>query len=91
MATSTIKWNEGEGNIVATYTGSGNGPISLTSDVPNEGIDREQLVTIQTTKGNNPKEESVLVRQSGLREKYLTSDGDVYMTSDGEIYGCLKQ
>lgn len=91
MESETIKWNEGEGNIVATYTGSGNGPISLTSDVPNEGIDREQEVTIQTVRGNNPKVESVLVKQPGLREEYLTPDGDVYMTSDGEIYGCLKQ
>lgn len=91
MESETIKWNEGEGNIVATYTGSDNAPISLTSDVANEGLDREQLVTIQTTKGNNPKEESVLVKQPGLREEYLTSDGDAYMTSDGEIYGCLKQ
>lgn len=91
MESETIKWNEGEGNIVATYTGSGNGPISLTSDAPNEGLDREQLVTIRTTKGNNPKEESVLVKQPGLREEYITSDNEVYMTADNEIYGCLKQ
>lgn len=91
MATSVIKWNEGEGNIVATYTGSGNAPISLASDVANEGLDREQLVIIRTTKGNNPKEESVLVKQPGLREEYITSDTEVYMTADNEIYGCLKQ
>ena len=91
MESETIKWNEGEGNIVATYEGSGNGPVSITCDIANEGLDRSQDVIIRTTKGNNPKEESVLVKQPGLREEYLTSDGDVYMTSDGEIYGCLKQ
>ena len=38
---TVIKWNEGDGNIVATYNGSGNGTISFSSDV-NEGIDRSQ-------------------------------------------------
>lgn len=91
MATTTIKWIEGEGNIVTTYDGSGNGPISIISDVPNEGLDREQAININTTRGNNPKEVIVTVKQIGLREKYITTDAEVYMTSDGEIYGCLKQ
>lgn len=90
MTETIIKWNAGEGNIVATYTGSGNGPISLTSDIANEGLDREQEVEINTTKGNNPKRETVLVKQPGLREEYITADGEVYLTADGEIYGCLK-
>jgi hypothetical protein len=35
-----IKWNEGDGNIVAVYNGSGDGTIAFSSDVANEGIDR---------------------------------------------------
>jgi len=91
MATTTIKWNEGEGNIVTTYDGSGNGPISIISDVPNEGLDREQAININTTRGNNPKEVIVNVKQIGLREEYITTDEGAYITADGEIYGCLKQ
>lgn len=89
MATSTIKWNEGDGNIVATYEGSGDGPISLTTDTPNEGIDREQEITIQTTDKN--KSVNVLVKQEGLREEYITADDMVYITADEEVYGCLKK
>lgn len=84
-----IKWNDGEGNIVATYLGSGNALISLTSDTPNEGIDREQEINVSATRGGDASVK-VLVRQVGLREKYITTDGEVFMTSDGEIYGCLK-
>lgn len=35
-----IKWNEGDGNIVAVYNGGGDGTIAFSSDVANEGIDR---------------------------------------------------
>lgn len=89
MAELIKQWNDGK-NLTVTYTGSGDGEAVFTSEV-NEGIDKEISVTIKTTKGNNPKEESVMVKQSGMREEYVTSDGDTYMTSDGEIYGCLKQ
>lgn len=87
MATSTIKWNEGDGNIVATYEGSGDGPISLTTDIPNEGIDREQEITIQTTDKN--KTVNVLVKQEGLREVFEPNDG-LFVLADGGTYNVLK-
>jgi|GEM_PF-1270120 len=89
MESETIKWNEGEGNIVATYEGSGNGPVSITCDIANEGLDRSQDVIIRTTKGNNPKEESVLVKQPGLREVFMASDGD-FVLADGGTFNVLK-
>lgn len=42
-----IPWKEGEGNIVIT-PGS-NGTASVSSDVANEGLDREQTVVFRTT------------------------------------------
>lgn len=42
-----IPWKEGEGNIVIT-PGS-NGTASASSDVANEGLDREQTVVFRTT------------------------------------------
>ena len=85
-----FKWNEGEGYFTATYfDGSGFSPVSVTSDI-NEGLDRNQSITVETTYGDNPKKVSVSVKQNGLREKYITADGEVYITADNEIYGCLK-
>ena len=83
-----IKWNEGEGYITATYEGSGNGSASISSDV-NEGIDGEQSITIETTKGNKPKSESVIVTQIGRREVFLSSDGD-FILADGGSFNVLK-
>lgn len=83
-----IKWNEGEGNIVATYEGSGNAPISIASDV-NEGIDREQTISVSTIEGNNPKSVDVIVRQTGLREIFMASDGD-FLLADGGTFNTLK-
>lgn len=82
-----IKWNEGEGNIVATYTGSGNGPISLSTDIPNEGIDRAQEITIHTV--DKKKESSVLVRQDGLREVFAPKDG--FTLADNGTFNVLKK
>ena len=84
-----IKWNEGDGYITATYEGSGNGSASISSD-ENEGIDREQPITVETTYGNNPKSESVNVRQLGKREVLLPSDGD-FILADGGTFNVLKE
>lgn len=83
-----IKWNKGDGYITATYEGSGSGSASISSDV-NEGIDREQSITIETTKGNNQKSELVIVTQIGKREVFALSDGD-FILADGETFNVLK-
>ena len=83
-----IKWNEGDGYITATYEGSGNGSASISSDI-NEGIDRTQSITVETTLGSNPKSESVQVTQIGLREIFEPSDG-MFVLKDGGTFNVLK-
>lgn len=83
-----IKWNEGEGYITATYEGSGNGSASIASDI-NEGIDREQAIIVETTQGNEPKQVSVSVMQSGMREVFEPSDGG-FVLDDGGTFNVLK-
>ena len=83
-----IKWNEGEGYITATYEGSGSGSASISSDV-NEGIDREQSIKVETTKGNELKSVDVSVKQYGMREVFLPSDGD-FILSDSGTFNVLK-
>lgn len=51
MATKSIAWNTGNGNITLTYVGQGNGPISIESDVNNLGISRSQTITVETIGG----------------------------------------
>ena len=88
MKETKIKWNEGEGYITATYDGSGSGSASISSDI-NEGIDRVQSITVETTQGSEPKSESVQVTQIGLREVFEPSDGS-FVIADGGTFNVLK-
>ena len=65
MATKTIAWNSGSGYITLTYTGTGNAPISVSSDANDLFEDRQQTVQITTTKGSPQKAVSLLVKQKG--------------------------
>lgn len=82
---TVIKWNEGDGNIVATYNGSGDGTIAFSSDVANEGIDRSQEVQVAT----DNLSVSVTVSQIGLREVFNASDGE-FILADGGTFNVLK-
>lgn len=83
-----IKWNEGEGYIIATYEGSGSGSASISSDI-NEGIDREQTISVETTYGNEPKKADVSVKQLGMREVFKPKDGD-FVLNDSGTFNVLK-
>ena len=82
-----IKWNEGEGYITATYTGSSNDSPSISSDI-NEGIDREQAIKVETT--DKSVSATVVVSQEGLREVFLPADGD-FILADGGTFKVLKE
>ena len=62
MATLTIPWNDGNGNIILTYTGQGDDTVTVRSDTDNLGADREQTITLRTADGS--KEVQVTIQQS---------------------------
>ena len=62
-------------------------PISTGISAINEGLDRS--IEVNAICGN--KSSALRITHEGMREKYITTDGEVYMTADNEIYGCLKQ
>lgn len=51
MATKSIAWDSGGGYIRLTYTGSGNGTISVESDDNTLGTARSKTITVSTTQG----------------------------------------
>lgn len=75
-----IKWNVGEGNIVAEYNSELDGTIKFSSDVINEDIDREQYVTIKAS--NETKQ--IKVTQLGKREIFI-SKSEEFITTDGQF------
>ncbi len=60
--TLTIPWADGNGNIILTYTGQGDGVVTVQSDTDNLGDDRSQTITLRTT-GSKPVTAQVTVTQ----------------------------
>lgn len=65
MATKTIAWTTGSGNITLTYTGQGNGSISVASDENTDFESRQQTFKIVTTNGTPEQAIDILVKQAG--------------------------
>jgi len=65
MAVKTIAWESGGGYITLTYTGTGNGTISVKSDANETFNDRQQYVSIATTVGSPQKAVNMLIKQKG--------------------------
>lgn len=83
----TIKqWNDG-GVLSVTYDGDGDGTAVFASDA-NEGIDREMSVQFE---GVNASPVERIVRQDGLRQRFVTSDNLVLVGSDGGRFAVLKE
>lgn len=81
MATLRIPWNDGNGNIILTYTGQGDGVVTVETDTNNLGEDRSQIITLRTT-GSNPATAQVTVTQpTGMMT--LTVRGVVLRDSQG--------
>lgn len=82
-----IPWTTGEGTLTLSYSGQAKGDISLSSS-QNEGKDREMTIVIVTDDGRSSA--SVSVKQIGLREEFVLSDGEALSFNDEEFL-VLKQ
>lgn len=77
MASISIPWNDGPGNIILTYTGQGGGSVTVTSDTDNlDGKARQQQVTFVVVNG-------------AIRNEVQTGSGNLIRTSDGNIVRSL--
>lgn len=91
MATVKIPWGDTTGgNLILTFTGVGNGSLSISSDTANAGLDRQKIVTLQTTNAGTKATVSLIVRQSGQRIELCDSTGAILLTSDGQTLNVIK-
>lgn len=86
MAEFKKPWNDG-GSLSVAYTGDRDGSAVFSSD-PYEGIDRVQSVVFRDAGQTIAIEK--LVRQDGIRQQFVTSDGKVFKVTQGR-YGVLKE
>ena len=84
MAELVKQWADG-GSLSVAYDGDRDGSAVFSSD-SYEGIDREMPVTF---KGGGLSVERI-VRQEGIRERFITADGKVFCILDGGRFGVLK-
>jgi hypothetical protein len=74
--TITIPWNDGPGNIVLTYTGQGDGTVTVTSDTDCIYHDRQQRVTF-------------VVQDGAIRNDVGTASGHYIRTASGNTIRTL--
>lgn len=83
---SVIKpWNDG-GSLSVTYDGDRDGSAVFSSE-QNEGIDREMSVAF--VDASRQVNEAITVKQIGMREPFVASDGD-FILADGGTFNVLK-
>lgn len=69
--TKAIPWNTGGGNIIVTFSGHGDGVVTVSSDTDCTTQDRQQVLTIS---GGGLTAYVLVVQKSGARG-LITSDG----------------
>ena len=84
MATLRIPWADGNGDIILTYTGQGDGVVTVRSSTDNLGDDRRQILTFRTI-GQNPVSVQVAVVQPTGMQVLLDSNGNALRTIDGKV------
>lgn len=86
-----IPWNDGNGNILINSVAGKANTFSISSSTVNEGIEREQELTFQTTNTKGKKATVKLrVKQIGKRELFITADSLVFTDSDNKNFAVLK-
>lgn len=85
MATKSIAWTTGTGNITLTYSGQGNDTVLVESDPNNLYQDRSQTITFSTTDGSAISRQ-VTVVQKMKEPNFKTSEGYWFVTSDDKYF-----
>ena len=90
MATLTIPWNDGNGDIILTYTGQGDGVVTVRSSTDNLGDDRRQILTFRTV-GQNPVSVQVAVVQPTGMQILFDRNGNAMRTIDGKVLRVMPE
>lgn len=89
MATKTIAWNTGSGNIILDYTGAKDDTVTVSSSENNLYEARSQTLTFKTT--DNQISRQVTITQ-GMREpNFKTADGYWLLTADNKYFNVQEE
>lgn len=85
MATKSIAWQTGTGNITLSYTGQGDDTVLVSSDANNLYVSRSQTLTFSTTQGASISRQ-VTVTQPMREPNFETNEGYYFVTSDDKYF-----
>lgn len=84
MATLTIPWQDGNGSVILTYTGEGDGVVTVRSTTDNKGDDRQMVLTLKTADGS--KQVQVTISQPTGMQLFITADPYIFCDKDGKQF-----
>lgn len=90
MATKSIAWQTGTGNITLSYTGQGNDTVVVTSDENDVYEARSQTVSISTTVGGSITRQ-VTINQPMREPNFKTADGYWILTADNKYFNVQEE
>lgn len=90
MATKSIAWTTGTGNITLSYTGQGNDTVLVQSDPNDVYENRSQTVTFSTTAGSAISRQ-VTVTQGMKHPNFMTADGYWWLGADNKYFNVKEE
>lgn len=90
MATKSIAWQTGTGNITLSYTGQGDDTVLVSSDANNLYASRSQTLTFSTTQGASISRQ-VTVTQPMREPNFKTADGYWILTADNKYFNVKEE
>lgn len=88
MATKSIAWQTGTGNITLSYTGQGDDTVLVSSDANNLYESRSQTLTFASL--DNTLTQSVTVSQ-GMKEPNLVTKDGHWIVTKNDKYVIVKE
>jgi len=85
MSTVTLPWNDGSGqSLEVTFSGTGNGTISLVSPRNSTGITRTLTLTVSVVGDSSISHTVTVTQKSG--DRFITFGGAPLSTSDNKEF-----
>lgn len=92
MATKSVAWQKGSGNItLSPNMGQGNGTVVVSSDPNDVYEDRSQTITFTATAGSATLNYQVTVSQGMKEPNFKTADGYWILTADNKYFNVKEE
>ena len=81
-------WSSGNGSVTLTFSGQGDGTVTVASDDNNLSEPRSMTITVRTLDGSITRTVTItqLAMQSGSTPNFILSDGKYLKLGNGDYF-----